>query len=110
MITNPSFSTIIKTYFDQKRIRKSALARKMNINVKTLNFVSEHKTIKAQLLWDLSVALEHNFFHDIASMLPTEYLASQPHNGNLNTKILQLEQKILILEAEKELLLKVLQK
>jgi hypothetical protein len=110
MIPHSDTGAMLKQYFDHKRIRKAALARKLNVASNKLDYALKQKTIQTQFLWDLSIALEHNFFQDIAAMLPTSYSVSQPQNIDLKNKILQLEQQVSVLEVEKELLLKVLQK
>lgn len=103
-------SKLLGEYFSKKRIRKAALARKMNKNQNYIMHLQKRPSIQTQSLWELSHALEHNFFQDVALMLPGSYTTSLPENDVKDNTITQLQEEIKILKAEKEVLLQVLRK
>jgi hypothetical protein len=101
---------LIKTYFEQKRIRRAALARLMGKSLKAVLQHEKNSTIQTRILWDLSVALKHNFFMDIAQMLPNDFSTNDAIFEEKNNRIAELEQEVAILKKEKELLLEVFKK
>jgi hypothetical protein len=101
---------LLKAYFDQKRIRKAALSRLMGKKLKALLQYEKNTTIQTRILWDLSAALQHNFFMDIAMMLPNDYSTNDDLFKEKNDRIKELEHQVELLTKEKELLLEVLKK
>jgi hypothetical protein len=101
---------LIKTYFEQKRIRRAALARLMGKSLKSVLQHEKNISIQTRILWDLSVALQHNFFMDIAQMLPNDFSTNEDLFKEKNDRINELEQEVAMLKKEKELLLEVLKK
>ncbi len=63
---SPSTGKMLKEYIDKKRIFKSALGRVLNLNIKSILEYQKNDTIQTAILWDLSNALKHNFFMDLA--------------------------------------------
>lgn len=105
--TAPSTGEILTAYFKEKRIYRSALGRKLNLHIKSILGYQKNSTIQTAILWDLSSALKHNFFMDIAALMPKEFTTSADLYSDRDLKIAHLEQEIIILKAEKEILLKV---
>jgi hypothetical protein len=100
---------LLKDYLSAHKIIKSALARKIVKNDNEILRYQKSASLKTEVLLALSHALKHNFFADIALLLPTNY--SQTISGEVLAKdlrIAELEQQILILEAEKAVLLSVM--
>ena len=110
MTEAPVIGSLIHNYFKLKRIFKAALARKMNLKPSSISYCLKQKSVQTQFLWDLSVALEHNFYQDIANLLPENYSVTTPNNIDLKNQIAALEKQVLILTTEKEILLKTLGK
>jgi hypothetical protein len=97
-------------YFTKNRIRKAALARKLNKNISNIMYYQKQPSLQTQILWELSHVLEHNFFLDIAAQLPNTYSTSAPTTNIKDTTIAQLQQEITILKAEKEVVLQAFKK
>jgi hypothetical protein len=110
MNTTVNTGELIKAYFDQKRIRKAALSRLMGKKLKAILQYEKNTTIQTRILWDLSVALQHNFFMDIAMVLPKEYSTNDDLFKEKNDRIKELERDVELLTKEKELLMEVLKK
>ena len=105
----PHSGDLLTTYFKEKRIRKSALARVMNRRPDTIYGFEKNSSIQTAILWELCHALQYNFFADIAAQLPAGF-ATKSASSEQADKIAQLEQEIIILNREKNLLLEALKK
>ena len=96
---------IIRQYLKTNKISNAALARKLNVgNGTVLSYQKSSGGNNATLVL-LSHALKHNFFADIAALLPKTYSTTAPIDNSSTVKIAQLEQEITILKAEKAVLL-----
>lgn len=69
----PHPGNLIENYLKQNRIYKAALARKLNVEDKTLRRVRSLSDLSVSWLWNLSHALNHNFIADMAAQLPPDY-------------------------------------
>lgn len=69
--TAPAFDVglLLRNYIKQHRIYKSALARAVNRHPTTLQDLIKKPSLQTTILWEISVALKHNFFADIAAQL-----------------------------------------
>ncbi|HAT81725.1 MAG TPA: hypothetical protein DCS17_10330 [Flavobacterium sp.] len=108
--TSPIIETIdvgnlIRKYIKKKRISKAAVARFIGKDDRTMLRYEKSVSLKSNVIMELSHAMEHNFFQDIAATLPAHYSTDAPVDTTLTDKIAALEQRILILEAEKAVLL-----
>ena len=109
---NPSPDTgmMLKAFFKKRRISKAALARTMNRAYKTLIAFTKGKTIQTALLWEISHALKHNFFADIATQLPDGYTTSAPADTAKDTRIAELQKENDLLQAKYDALVEVMRK
>lgn len=96
---------IINHHLETKRIRRAALARKMGIKLYTLLSYQKKSSIQTNKLWELSHALEHNFFTDIATQLPTSYTTTIDIHAENQQKIADLELQIKQLKIENKVLM-----
>jgi hypothetical protein len=103
---NVHTGNLLKTYYAKNRIRKSPLARHLGRNVNTIARYLKNSTIQTAILWEISMVLKHNFFMDIASMLPPEFTTDAPINAEKDERILALEKQVELLTAERDVLLR----
>ena len=101
---------LIKKQIDSRKIAKSALARKIKKTDATILYYQRQASLKTDIILNLSIALKHNFFQDLADLLPSSYSAAHPETDMKDATIAQLQEEIKILKAEKEVLLQVLKK
>ncbi len=101
---------LIKNYIDHKQIAKSALARKLNKTDANILYYQKQPSLQTNILLNLCDALHHNFFYDLAALLPSDYTTSVPQDHTKEDIIAQLQQEITILKAEKEMLLQTFKK
>ena len=99
---------LLTTFFKEKRVRISPLARIMNRQFDAIKKYQKNASIQTAILWEISVALKHNFFQDIANMLPPEFGTNEPKNETELKRIADLEHQILLLENERDTLYKVM--
>ena len=97
---------LLKAYFAAHRIRKSPLARHLGRRANTVLRYQKNATIQTAILWEISMALKHNFFMDIACKLPSDFTTYAPINDTNEKRIIELEDHIKILTAERDILLK----
>ncbi|HUM53182.1 MAG TPA: hypothetical protein PK431_15255 [Chitinophagales bacterium] len=101
------FGNILKNYIDTKKISKAALARKIKRKDGNILHYQKSATLQISIVHELSHALKHNFFMDIAMQLPPTYTVTAPPDTSKDERIAQLEQENAILKAEKQVLIEV---
>lgn len=104
------FGALLQVYFKKNRIYKSALARKLNRTDSTISEYQKRPSMQSAIITELSHAMKHNFFADLADLLPESYSKDETKWIEKDAKIASLEREIEILKAEKEVLLVVLRK
>lgn len=97
--------SIIKSYIDRNKISKAALGRKLGRTDNSVLQMQKRASLQAGIILELSHALKHNFFADVAAQMPETYTTDAPVDTTDKEKIAQLEQEIIILKAEKAVLL-----
>jgi len=102
----PNTGMMLISYFKEKRIRKSALARMLNKRPSTLAGFTKNASIQTTALWEICHALKHNFFADIAAVFPESYTTNVKSNTAAEERIAELELQNTILKAEVAVLLK----
>lgn len=106
----PHLGNLLKTYYKINRINKSGLARAMNRSRATVQDYEERKSLQCNVLWDICVAVEHNFFADLAAQLPQTYTTNVPEDTTQAQRIAQLEEENRILKTKVDTLLAVVGK
>jgi len=103
------FGEMLHSYFEDKRIRRAVLARLLNLGLKALMQHEKNESIQTKRLLEICTHLKHNFFMDIALMLPSEYSTTQNFFEEKDKRIAQLEEELKLIKAERDVLLKVLE-
>lgn len=102
IIKAPHTGSILKTFLGRKRVPKALLAQKLGYNTTCVYAYFKRPTMQVALLWKLSILLDHNFFKDIAALLPadlsTNVLPDTTKDGLLAAK----DEQIVILQKENE--------
>lgn len=102
----PNTGELLISYFKEKRTRKNALARMLKKSPSTLDGFTKKKSIQTTVLWEISHALKHNFFADIAASFPENYTNNVKPDPTKDDRIKQLELENIILKAEVAILVK----
>ena len=106
---NLHFGEMLHSYFEDKRIRRAVLARLLNLGLKALMQHEKNESVQTKRLLEICTHLKHNFFMDIAIMLPPEYSTTQNPYEEKDKQIAQLEEELKLIKAERDVLLKVLE-
>lgn len=95
---------MLRSYLKKHRIYKSVLARMVNRHPQTLQGMLKKPSFQTAILWELSVALQHNFFADMAvalgiadgfeNPLQTRVTELEKQNSDLQLQIKTLEKAI----------------
>lgn len=104
----PHTGKMLKAFYKKNRIYKAALARTLNRAFNTIADYEKNHTIQTALLWEICHALKHNFFADIAALLPTTYSVTAPPDTSKDERIAQLEQEVALLKAKHDSLMEAL--
>ena len=105
-----NFGSLLQAYFKKNRIYKSALARKIKRGDSTIVAYQKRPSIQSSIIEELSHAMKHNFFADLADLLPESYSKDATKWMEKDARIAALEREIEILKAEKEVLLQAFRK
>ncbi|WP_146171699.1 helix-turn-helix domain-containing protein [Flavobacterium magnum] len=101
---------MIRQHMDKKRASLSELGRVIGKDSSTINYYLRSASLPSDTLLILSHALKHNFFADVAALLPETYTTTAPPDTSKDETIALLQRQIEILQAEKALLVGLLEK
>lgn len=96
---------LLSIYMENRFIRGEQLAKLVG---KTGQTISKYRTtaiMKSDTIAVLSYALQHNFFQDMANLLPSEFTVNAELNSNNQRYINQLEEENKVLKIQNELLI-----
>ncbi len=96
--------------YKKRRVFQSALARKLNRRYETVFKYQKKASIQVAILWELSHALNHNFFYDIAAMMPAHFASNAPKETSQDEQIVALNEQVKLLTAERDMALKLMGK
>ncbi len=100
----PNIGSMLRVHYKKRKINRAALARKLNLHRVTVANYDARSSLQVRILWDVAVALQHNFFADIAAQLPPAYTTNIPEDTTQAQRIAQLEEENKILAGQLELL------
>jgi hypothetical protein len=100
----PHLGNMLKNFYVERKVNKAGLARAIAKDKSTVQTYDTRASLPCRVLWDISVALAHNFFADIAAQLPQTYTTNIPEDTTQAQRIEQLEEENKILSGQLELL------
>ena len=108
-IVNLDTSLMLKELLQKRRVTHAVLARRMKRSQPTIKGLLERRSIQTYILWELSVALKHNFFTDLAAQLnaATDGALTRQHSET-EQRMEQLQKENAQLKAERDYLRKAL--
>lgn len=104
------FGHLFKTFIKSRKISKAALARKINRDDSTILYYQKHASVQLAIVWQLSHALKHNFFADMAAQLPAAYTTNVPLDTAKDERIAELEEQLKLLQAKYEAVVEVVKR
>ena len=109
--TCPDVGKVIRTHIKKRRISKAALSRNVNHNHQALHSILQRHSLQLQTLWELSVAMRHNFLLDLAAQLPADFTTNAPDPTlALQEELAQLREENIRLTTQVETLKEVMGK
>ncbi|WP_347375099.1 hypothetical protein [Aequorivita sp. Q41] len=95
--TSPHLGKLLKAHIIKHSVYRSSLSRYMERQPSTIEYYLKQPTLQTALLWELSTALKHNFFKDLAAQLPADFTTNAPDTT------LPFQERIAALEEEAKL-------
>jgi hypothetical protein len=96
--TSPHLGKLVKNHITKHKVYRSSLSRYMERQPSTIEYYLKKPTLQTAILWELSTALKHNFFMDLAAQLPAAFTTNAPD------LTLPFKERIAALEEENKLL------
>ncbi len=107
--TNPHMGQFVRHFFDRNRLPQAPFARQLGVAPSRLSEMFKRQDLKVSMLLALSHGYQHNFFADLAAMLPAHYVPEKP-DTTLQDRIKALERQLEIVTAERDVLKEVMGK
>lgn len=107
---NINIGQLLTQHFEKHRTRRAALARHMGVFTSGILRYQKCESLQTKTLVTLCTHLKHNFFMDIALMLPPEYTTTTNPFEAKNQRIAELEEELKLVKTERDVLLKVMGK
>lgn len=107
---SPHVGRLLNRFIKERRIFKSALARKLGVRPQTVQTYLEKSTMQSVTIWQLSIALEHNFLHDLADQLPKAFSTYAVKDTVMEHKCAALEEELKIAKAQLAVLKELMRK
>jgi hypothetical protein len=104
MENNIHIGALLKRYIKENNVSKAALARALSIGPANLEVRLKQDWIRTDILLKISILLEHNFYADIAAMLPEKFSTSKIKDSTKDNLIAELELEIKMLKRERDVL------
>lgn len=96
---------LLSFHMESRFIRNEKLA---NLIGKTGQTITKYRTteiMRSDMIAEISYALQHNFFQDMANLLPAEFTVNAELNSNNQRYVNQLEEENKVLKIQNELLI-----
>jgi hypothetical protein len=97
-IPYPSVGQLLGQFAQQNHVNKSALGRTIGVSPKVVSDYFKRSSLQMGIVWNLSIALNHNFVAQIAEQMPIDFETKK--EVALKEKNLSLQQQIEKLEIE----------
>lgn len=98
MNTLPHMGELIKKRIIEKNISFSEVARRMNLSQPTISNYFHQSTLQTKVIFNISIAIEHNLFADIMQYLPQNI--QNANNTTFHDTIIQQQEQIVELSKE----------
>lgn len=96
---------LLENYIKNNKISKAALSRALQCDDSSIIYYQKKKSLQSKTILQLSHALKHNFFMDIAVQLPSSYSTTAIADTSKDETIAALQTEIALLKAREEVLL-----
>ncbi len=94
----PSIGQILDQFARLNHVNKSALSRSIGVSPKVVSDYFKRSSLQLGIIWNLSIALHHNFIAQIAEQMPIDFETKK--EAALKNEIAALKDQIEKLEIE----------
>ncbi len=99
----PHIGKLLQNYIRKHRIHRGVLAKLLGRSYSTVYKYQKNASTQTHILWELCVAMKHNFLLDLAAQLPADFTTYAPDPTlALQEELENLRDKNKILEAKLE--------
>ena len=107
----PHFGKMLRGHIKKNRLYRSALSRMLDKAYVTVLTYEKRPSLQSSIIWQLSTAMKHNFFADLAAQLPPEFATYAPDaTAPFKERIAILEEENKLLRAQLDTLKEVMKK
>jgi len=96
-IHNIHIGSIIKAKATEKGISETKLANMINCHISNVHYIYKKKSINTEQLWQISMALEYDFFTEIYGKSMPEHVTNK---ANSNTTIIVISSEKVSVEQK----------
>jgi hypothetical protein len=97
---------LLEDYLKKHRITKANLGRAIGRGGISIVGYIMNRSIQTGILLDLCYALKHNFFQDMANMLPNDFTVTNDLKSGKDKRIAELEEENKVLKIQNEVLMR----
>lgn len=95
---HPHIGQMVLKVMRDKKISQAALARRLNVSPSTLSSYFKQSSIQFGVLWNLGVALDHDFLTELTNYYPSDIVFN--HQSKLIEELTHKTNQIADLEKE----------
>ena len=100
------FGQLLSFYMESRFIRGEQLAHLLGKTGQTISKYKNTAIMRSDTIAEISNALKHNFFQDMANLLSSDYTVNTALNSENQQYINQLEEENKMLKIQNELLIR----
>ena len=104
--TKIDFGQLLSFYMENHFIRGEQLARLLGKTGQTITKYRTTDSMRSDTIAEISNVLQHNFFQDMANLLPSDYTVNTALNSDKQRYVNQLEEENKMLKIQNELLIR----
>ncbi|WP_432671656.1 hypothetical protein [Flavobacterium sp. SM2513] len=96
---------LLSFYMESRFVRGEQLANLLGRTGQTISKYRTTSVMRSDMIAEISYALKHNFFQDMANLLPAEFTVNTELNSNNQRYMDQLQEENKVLKIQNELLI-----
>ena len=97
---------LLSFYMESRFVRGEQLANLLGRTGQTISKYRTTSVMRSDMIAEISYALKHNFFQDMANHLPSDFTVNTALNSEKQQYITQLEEENKMLKIQNELLIR----
>jgi hypothetical protein len=91
---------LLSSFYKSKKISRAAMGRALGVQGSAITYHHTCETLNTRIILNYSVAFKHNFFLDLAALLPKEFTTNAPQAQAELAEMEQLKAQINTIQLE----------